>query len=233
MNITLKDTQHEKVERSGNSIIIDGCVYHNHNVIIGFIEDTYVEGRLVIEEKNLNFVQNEVAGSKPNNKDTVGFKYGWNFNINLYDSPKYSFISGVSLYNYKKNKNFNIQELEDKYPFPELYFNKYDRLYHKTSNISFFKVKEIEKCCGAVLLYDFNMDYTGIKEKYDSLTDEHIEDINNYIKNNLNSNKIVYLLTKSEQRSIDFLIEKLNFVIKDTFINKNTKNEIVILSRND
>lgn len=226
MEITIDQCKHTKIEITKNGLYLDNNEYKTGEIIIGFIESKDVEGRLYILENKLYFLQNKKYGSAPESGDKLNFKYGWNFSVvgNL-------FTCDVKLFNYKKEKDFNIEELELKYPKPTFMLDNYSYLRQTTTNKNLFKLSPIPECCGATLLNNFRRDNTDFNPEY-IYSDLEINEINQYLKN-MTTNKIAYLLVSTESQAITFLTEKLNFKIIDEFRNSNTSNLIQLLSRND
>jgi len=231
MNIKKEQIQKEPCQIKDNSLIIGEQSYYTNDIVIGYISNQYFEGRILVGINGITLLQNEtntgVLAEKYNN---LGFKY-------MYTSGLYGDVlgSGVLLYNYKKDETTieNIKLLNEKYPLPNLHINKYGRLISLKHSCTFFRVKEIELCCGAVLLYDFPRRYLYNSHScYDKLNEEDIAELNDYIEKYLNTNKICYLLKDSESESINFLTKHLKFKIVDEFTNKNTANKLKILSRN-
>ena len=106
----------------------------------------------------------------------------------------------------------------------------YNTIFDKNKDV--FKISSIPDCCGATLLSQFRRDGLKSSPKY-VYSDSEINEIDQFLKNTLTSNKIAYLLKNEESQAIEFLINKLNFKIVDEFKNSNTSNLIQLLSRND
>ena len=227
MDITIKQCEQEEIKIIENVLFLDNNEYRIGEIIIGFIESKKVEGRLYIFENNLYFLQNLKNGASPPSGNKLNFKYSWSFS-----KRSNSFTSGVKLFNYKKEKDFNIEKLELKYPKPTFMMDSYSVLRKTSTNKDVFKISSIPDCCGATLLSQFRRDGLKSSPKY-VYSDSEINEIDQFLKNTLTSNKIAYLLKNEESHAIEFLINKLNFKIVDEFKNSNTSNLIQLLSRND
>lgn len=225
MNITIEQSEHKEVKYIKNVLYLDDNEYKENDIIIGFIKGDYVEGRLIKGDEYFYFAQNLKNGSKPDDGCTFNFKYSWSFRV-----EKNTFNSGVRLFNYKKEDNFDIKELELKYPIPTFKLDKYHIFRNISSNKELFKTSPIPECCGATLFSSFKRNSSNEEYKYSEI---EIDEINQFLKYNITSNKIAYLLKESESQAINFLINKLNFKIVDEFKNSNTSNIIQLLSRND
>jgi hypothetical protein len=227
MEITIKQCEHKEVKKEGNVLYLDGCKYNDGDIIVGFIEKRYFEGRICITKERNHLLQNAKDGSRPDNSyKMLNFTKSWEFSV----SSNSEFTSGVSLFNYKKESEFNINELELKFPLPNFMIDGYNRFVKKSGDNSLFQLTPIAHCCGATLLSDFKSNEEA--EVYNVL-DEEIVEIDLILRTNMTSNKIAYLLKTNESAAIAFLTEKLNFKIIDEFKNKNTSRTIQILSRND
>lgn len=225
MDITIEQCEHEEIKKVSNVLYLDDKQYKNNDILLGFINDIFVEGRLHINESNLYFLQHLENGSRPNSGAMLNFSKSWEFSVNT----SQTFTSDVKLFNYKKEPDFNIEELELKYPIPNFIIDGYNNFVKKSGNQILFRLKDFPHCCGAIILSDFRKNNNNVY----NLSDEEIKEIDSFLKNNMTSNKIVYLLKNKESEAITFLTEKLNFKIIDEFKNKNTFNIIKILSRND
>lgn len=226
MKITIKQCEHKEIKIIENVLYLDNETYKAGEIIIGFIDDNYIEGRLLVLGRDMYFLQNTYNGSRPERVyDFYGFKYSWSFS-----EGANSFSSGLNLFNYKKEKDFNIEELELKYPLPSFAIDKYSVFRQLSSSKNLFNLSPIAECCGATLLCYFRRD--GCDNEY-LYSESEVNEINQYLKNSMTSNKIAYLLKENESQAISFLVEKLNFKIIDEFKNSNTGNYIQILSRND
>jgi hypothetical protein len=228
MNITKKQIKNETYTIGNNKLTIGEQSYFTNDIVFGFIFNTYFEGRIIIREHSLTIYQNQIkTGNVVNNN--LGFSDAYSFSLFNGNMPR-----NLLLYNYKNDKdNEYVKILNEKYPLPNLHINKYGGLVNLKHNITLFKTKEIEKCCGAVLLYDFPRKYRDEDSNYSEFTKEDIDELDDYMAKYLNTNKICYLLESSEMDSIDFLTKNLKFKIVDDFKNKNTANNLSILSRNN
>lgn len=227
MKITIKQCGHKKVELKNDVLYLDDNAYKSGDIIIGFINKESVEGRLYIFENNLYFLQNLKNGASPPLGNKLNFKYSWSFS-----KIDKSFSEDVKLFNYKKEKDFNIEKLELKYPKPTFMMDSYSVLRKTSTNRDVFKISPIPDCCGATLLSQFRRDSLKSSPEY-VYSDLETNEIDQFLKNNITSNKIAYLLKNEESQAIEFLINKLNFKIVDEFKNSNTQNIIQLLSRND
>lgn len=225
MNITIEQCEHKEIKQVRDVLYLDGKQYKNNDILLGFIYDFFVEGRLHINESNSYFLQHVKEGSRPSFGAMLNFNKSWEFSV----QNSQTFTSNVKLFNYKKEPDFNIKELELKYPIPNFIIDGYGNFMKKSKNQIFFKLKNVQHCCGATILSDFKENNSNIY----NLSNEEIKEVDSFLKNNMTSNKIAYLLKNEESEAITFLTEKLNFKVIDEFINKNTFNNIKILSRND
>jgi len=228
MNITKKEIKKEPYILDNNRLTIGEQHYFTNDIVYGFIFDKYFEGRIVLQPMSITIFQNEInTGNTVNNN--LGFKYAYSFSV-----FGGQISNSLLIYNYKKdNNNEYIKLLNEKYPLPNLHINKYGGLINLKHNTVLFKTKEIEKCCGAVLLYDFPRKYRDTESNYSEFTKEDIDELDDYMTKYLNTNKICYLLESTEMDSIEFLTKNLKFKVVDDFKNKNTGNNLSILSRNN
>lgn len=225
MKITIEQCEHKEVKCIKNVLYLDDNGYKENDIIIGFIERDYVEGMLIKEGEYFYFAQNTKNGSKPRDGGTINFKYSWCFKV-----EKNTFNYGVKLFNYKKEDNFDIKELELKYPIPTFKLDKYNIFRNISSNKELFRTSPIPECCGATLFSSFRRNSRNEEYQYSEI---EINEINQFLKHNITSNKIAYLLKENESQAINFLVNKLNFKIVDEFKNSSTSNIIQLLSRND
>jgi len=228
---------HKKIEITKKGLVIDGYVYKIGDKIIGFIQDTFIEGFLYISNNSdtqLFFLQNKKNGLKPNGydslpKDLISLGMSWTFSI----INNNSFTDDVEIINYKKlsdkDDSITMDEMIQQVLDSRITIDTYGYLLYKKTKL--FKVSGFPDCCGSSILYSFPRN--NERNINQLLNENGIKVLNNYLIQKLASNKIVYLLKNKESESINFLIEKLNFKIVSEFINKNTKNEIVVLLRND
>ena len=58
MKITIKQCEHKEVKCIKNVLYLDDNEYKENDIIIGFIEKDYVEGRLIKGDEYFYFVKN-------------------------------------------------------------------------------------------------------------------------------------------------------------------------------
>ena len=178
MDITIKQCEQEEIKIIKNVLFLDNNEYRIGEIIIGFIESEKVEGRLYIFENNLYFLQNLKNGSSPPSRNKLNFKYSWSFS-----KRGESFNSDVKLFNYKKEKDFNIEKLELKYPKPIFMIDNYSVLRKTSTNRDVFKILPIPECCGATLLNSFRRN-SIVNPEY-VYSDLETNEIDQFLKNNL------------------------------------------------
>ena len=227
MEITIEQCENKRIKKINNILYLDDKRYKDNDILLGFINNVFVEGRLHISESNLYFLQNLKNGSRPVHGLISNFSKSWQFGVEDFQG----FTSNVKLFNYKKETDFNIEELELKYPITNFITDSYSNFIERSTNNILFKLKQVPHCCGAVILSDFR-ENEAFSLEYD-FSEEEIKELNFILKKNMTTNKIAYLLKEKESKAIEFLVEKLNFKIIDEFKNNNTGNSIQILSRND
>lgn len=224
-----------KIEIKEGILYLNNNPYGNGETIIGTIKGTEIRGVLRICESAIGHntcyfchTDPNYKGSKPEDKNTFGFPYSWIFN-KLTDE---SFTENVILFDYK-GKKMDIEKFKINKHFCIEKGNEVILAVYENNKITegstLFKFRQIENCCGAILLHNFqnNSPY----ENYDLLKKEELDAISTYLTNT-KTNKIAYLLKIKESNAIN-LLEKLNFKIVNEFTNSNTANKIAILLRNN